>query len=135
MDLVLRPSTGTLISGSVSKEQTVEVYPRERLLRVRGVEVHGEHAERAVAGQRTAVNLADIEPAELTRGDVLSEPGRFRAVTRVDCRLQLLPFGEAAEASRAGTFSFRNGGNRGGSASARRRGVLTGRRGVMRGWC
>src|SRR5580704_7363351 len=83
-------ATGTLISGSVSKEQTVEVYPRERLLRVRGVEVHGEHADRAVAGQRTAVNLADIEPAELTRGDVLSEPGRFRAVKAVDCRLQLL---------------------------------------------
>jgi selenocysteine-specific elongation factor len=84
-------ATGTLISGSVEKEQTVEVYPRERLLRVRGVEVHGEHSDRAVAGQRTAVNLADIEPAELARGDVLSEPGRFRAVTRVDCRLQLLP--------------------------------------------
>ena len=83
--------TGTLISGSVAREQTVEVYPRERLLRVRGVEVHGDSAERAVAGQRTAVNLADIEPAELARGDVLSEPGRFRAVTHVDCRLQLLP--------------------------------------------
>ena len=84
-------ATGTLISGSVAREQTVEVYPRERLLRVRGVEVHGAAAERAVAGQRTAVNLADIEPAELARGDVLSEPGLFRAVTRVDCRLQLLP--------------------------------------------
>ena len=58
---------------------------------MRGVQVHGDAAERAVAGQRTAVNLADIEPAELARGDVLSEPGRFRAVTHVDCRLQLLP--------------------------------------------
>lgn len=83
-------ATGTLISGSVAREQTVEAYPRERLLRVRGIEVHGAAAERAVAGQRTAVNLADIEPAELARGDVLSEPGRFRAVIRVDCELQLL---------------------------------------------
>jgi selenocysteine-specific elongation factor len=84
-------ATGTLISGSVAREQTVEVYPRARLLRVRGIEVHDEAVERAVAGQRTAVNLADIEPTELTRGDVLSEPGRFRAVTHVDCRLELLP--------------------------------------------
>jgi selenocysteine-specific elongation factor len=83
-------ATGTLISGSVAKEQTVEAYPRERLLRVRGIEVHGAAAGRALAGERTAVNLADIEPAELARGDVLSEPGRFRAVTRVDCHLQLL---------------------------------------------
>jgi selenocysteine-specific elongation factor len=84
-------ATGTLISGTVAKEQSVEVYPRERLLRVRGVQVHGEQAGRAVAGQRTAVNLADVEPAELMRGDVLSEPGRFHAVTRMDCRLHLLP--------------------------------------------
>ncbi|MBZ5624263.1 MAG: selenocysteine-specific translation elongation factor [Acidobacteriia bacterium] len=83
-------ATGTLISGSVQKEQEVEVYPAGRRLRVRGVEVHGSKAERAVAGQRTAVNLADIEPAELARGDVLSEPGRFRAVKQVDCRLDLL---------------------------------------------
>ena len=55
--------TGTLISGSVAKEQTVEVYPRERLLRVRGVQVHDQPAERAVAGQRTA-NLSANQRAE-----------------------------------------------------------------------
>jgi selenocysteine-specific elongation factor len=81
--------TGTLISGSVEKDQEVEVYPSGRRLRVRGVEVHGTQG-RAVAGQRTAVNLADVEPSEICRGDVLSAPGRFRAVTQVDCRLQLL---------------------------------------------
>jgi selenocysteine-specific elongation factor len=84
-------ATGTLISGSVAKEQEVEVYPAGRRLRVRGVEVHGSTAGRALAGQRTALNLADIEPADLARGDVLSEPGRFRAVKQIDCRLHLLP--------------------------------------------
>jgi selenocysteine-specific elongation factor len=83
--------TGTLISGSVAKEQEAEVFPSGRRLRVRGVEVHGAKTDRATAGQRTALNLADVEPAELARGDVLSEPGRFRAVTRIDCRLDLLP--------------------------------------------
>jgi selenocysteine-specific elongation factor len=83
--------TGTLISGSVDKEQEVEIYPAGRRLRVRGVQVHGSTAGRAVAGQRTAVNLADIDPSEIARGNVLSAPGRFRPVTRVDCRLDLLP--------------------------------------------
>jgi selenocysteine-specific elongation factor len=82
--------TGTLISGAVAREQEVEVYPGGRRLRVRGVEVHGAATERAVAGQRTALNLADVESAELARGDVLSEPGIFGAVKRVDCRLDLL---------------------------------------------
>ena len=82
--------TGTLISGSVAKDQEVEVYPGGRRLRVRGVQVYGVTAESAQAGQRTALNVADIEPGELVRGDVLSEPGRFRCVSRVDCRLDLL---------------------------------------------
>jgi selenocysteine-specific elongation factor len=84
-------ATGTLISGAVRKEQEVELYPAGRRLRVRGVQVHGSKAEHAVAGQRTAVNLADIEPAEIQRGDVLSEPGRFQSVRHLDCRLDLLP--------------------------------------------
>jgi selenocysteine-specific elongation factor len=82
--------TGTLISGSVTREREVEVFPSGRRLRVRGVQVHGAAADRATAGQRTALNLADIEPAELARGQVLSEPGRFEAVRLLDCRLDLL---------------------------------------------
>jgi selenocysteine-specific elongation factor len=83
-------ATGTLISGTVAREQEVEVYPSGRRLRVRGVQVHGAAAERAVAGQRTALNLAGPAAAELTRGDTLSEPGRFHAVRQIDCRLELL---------------------------------------------
>jgi selenocysteine-specific elongation factor len=82
--------TGTLISGAVRKEQEVELYPAGRRLRVRGVEVHGAQPEAAVAGQRTAVNLPDIQAAEIARGDVLSEPGRFQPVRHIDCRLELL---------------------------------------------
>jgi selenocysteine-specific elongation factor len=73
----------------VTKEQEVELYPAGRRLRVRGVQVHGSATERAVAGQRTALNVADLGVA--VRGDVLSVPGVFRATKTVDCRLQLLP--------------------------------------------
>ncbi|MGO4879491.1 MAG: selenocysteine-specific translation elongation factor [Bryobacteraceae bacterium] len=83
--------TGTLISGTVAKEQEVELYPTGRRLRVRGVQVYGEPAEQALGGQRTALNLAGIEPLEVARGMVLAEPGVFRAVTQIDCALDLLP--------------------------------------------
>jgi selenocysteine-specific elongation factor len=82
--------TGTLVSGSVAREQEVEVYPTGRRLRIRGVQVHGSASDRAVAGQRTALNLSDIEPAELARGNVLAEPALFRPVTHLDARLNLL---------------------------------------------
>jgi selenocysteine-specific elongation factor len=83
--------TGTLISGSLGRDQEVELYPTGRKLRVRGVQVYGKPADRATAGQRTAVNLADIEPLEIARGMALAEPGRFRAVRLLDCTLHLLP--------------------------------------------
>uniref|UniRef100_Q028S0 Selenocysteine-specific elongation factor n=1 Tax=Solibacter usitatus (strain Ellin6076) TaxID=234267 RepID=Q028S0_SOLUE len=83
--------TGTLVSGSVAKDSEVELFPAGRRLRVRGIQVHGAKSERAVAGQRTALNLADIEPAELQRGYVLSDPNRFRGSYQIDCRLNLLP--------------------------------------------
>lgn len=82
--------TGTLISGTLRRDQEVELYPAGRRLRVRGLHVYGEPAERARAGERTAVNLADIEPQEIERGMVLSEAGLFAPVPRFDCRLDLL---------------------------------------------
>ncbi len=82
--------TGTLISGTLTPEQEVEVYPIGRRLRVRGIHVYGELATRALAGERTAVNLAGIDAAELHRGMVLSDAGRFAPVTILYCRLDLL---------------------------------------------
>ncbi len=83
-------ATGTLVSGIIATESEVELLPEGRRLRVRGVQVYGETARRARAGERTAVNLADIEPAEIRRGMVLAEPGRFSPATRLDCRVELL---------------------------------------------
>jgi selenocysteine-specific elongation factor len=82
--------TGTLISGSVKRDEEVELYPTGRKLRVRGIEVHGKAADRATAGQRTAVNVADIEPAEIARGMVLAAPGRFHVARLLDCSIDLL---------------------------------------------
>jgi selenocysteine-specific elongation factor len=83
--------TGTLISGAVVREQEVELHPGGRRLRVRGIQVHGMPAARALAGQRTALNLAGVEPSELARGMMLTGPGRFTAVSQIDCSLDLLP--------------------------------------------
>src|SRR5580704_5219183 len=82
--------TGTLISGAVKLEDEVELYPVRKRLRVRGLHSGGKQIERAVAGQRTAVNLAGIEHEEITRGMVLAPAGLFEATQRVDARVTLL---------------------------------------------
>jgi selenocysteine-specific elongation factor len=82
--------TGTLISGTVKLEEEVELYPARKRLRVRGLHSGGKQIERAVAGRRTAVNLAGIEHEEITRGMVLAAAGLFEATQRVDARVTLL---------------------------------------------
>ena len=82
--------TGTMISGTLKREQEAELFPNTRRLRVRGLHVYGEATDRARAGERTAVNLVDIEPSELHRGMVLTDAGHFAPVTVLDCRLDLL---------------------------------------------
>jgi selenocysteine-specific elongation factor len=83
--------TGTLISGSLGLGDEVELFPGGQHLRVRGLQSAGKSLQRAVAGQRTAVNLAGIEHSELQRGMVLAAPGKFRTTRRADARLELLP--------------------------------------------
>ena len=82
--------TGTLISGTVHKDAELEVHPTGKRLRVRGVQVHGAAAEQAIAGQRTALNLAGVETSELARGMMLTAPQMFRPVTRVGVTIDLL---------------------------------------------
>ena len=82
--------TGTMVSGSLDAESEVEVYPIEKRVRVRGLQVHNETREIARAGQRTAVNLSGVEAGSLRRGMVLAAPGRFQASHQIDCRLDLL---------------------------------------------
>jgi selenocysteine-specific elongation factor len=82
--------TGTLISGTIEKELEMEVFPSGQRVRVRGIQVHGSAAEKACAGQRTALNLAGASTGDLARGMMLAPPNTFHASNRIDVSLTLL---------------------------------------------
>src|ERR1019366_5514776 len=73
------------------KEDDLEVLPAAKRVRVRGVQVHGSPAEAAVAGQRTALNLAAVTTEELARGMTLVAADTFHSTSRVDALLSLFP--------------------------------------------
>ena len=83
--------TGTLVSGTIRKEEELEVFPTGNRLRVRGVQVHGASAEQAMAGQRTALNLAGVSTDDLARGMTLALPDTFHSTSRLDVSLSMLP--------------------------------------------
>jgi selenocysteine-specific elongation factor len=82
--------TGTLISGRLRKEDEIEVLPSRRRLRVRGVQVHGSSTEEAVAGQRTAVNLAGVAQEDIERGMMLAERGLLLPTRKLDVHITML---------------------------------------------
>jgi len=83
--------TGTLTSGEIQKEQEIELIPGGLKAKVRGIQVHGAMTGRAVAGQRTAVNLQGVDLSQVERGMVVTVPRVFRATQILDVRLHLLP--------------------------------------------
>jgi selenocysteine-specific elongation factor len=83
-------ATGTLVAGYLATGEEVEALPSGRRARVRGLQVHGQPVERAVAGTRTAVNLAG-EVEGLARGEVLARPGTLRPTSMLDVEVTLLP--------------------------------------------
>ena len=82
--------TGTLIAGTVRKEDDVEIFPSQRITRVRGIQVHNRTSGEARAGQRTAINLQGVEVTDVERGMVLTVPRVFKPASMFDCHLELL---------------------------------------------
>lgn len=82
--------TGTLWSGRVRAGGEAALYPGNRVVRVRGLQVHGGAVEEARAGQRTAVNLAGIEAREIARGMTLAPAGLLEATSVIDTQFELL---------------------------------------------
>ncbi|WP_195415191.1 selenocysteine-specific translation elongation factor [Enterocloster citroniae] len=81
--------TGTLQEGMVQAGAEVMVYPRERPIKIRGIQSHGRKEDAAIAGQRTALNLLNVKKEDLKRGDVLAYPGSLIPSALVDVKLSI----------------------------------------------
>jgi selenocysteine-specific elongation factor len=93
--------TGTLVSGTIRKEEELEVFPTGQHVRVRGVQVHGRAADQATAGQRTALNLAGAATEDLSRGMTLAPATTLLSTRLFDVHLSLLPSAPRALKSRS----------------------------------
>jgi selenocysteine-specific elongation factor len=82
--------TGTLIDGQFDLGQQVELLPVSKQARIRGIQSHKKKVETAFPGNRTALNLVGLDADEIRRGDVLANPGTYRATTRMDAKVDML---------------------------------------------
>ena len=82
--------TGVPVSGSVSKDDRLEILPGEHKGRVRGLQAYKVTVDRARAGHSTAINLADVNYKDLTRGMVAATPGYFTATEMLEVSVRAL---------------------------------------------
>ena len=82
--------TGTLISGTVKEGDECTIYPEGIESRIRGIQVHETSVSEAYAGQRVAINLANIKKTEVKRGDCVGKVGIMENTMMLNCRLNYL---------------------------------------------
>ncbi|WZL71551.1 selenocysteine-specific translation elongation factor [Clostridiaceae bacterium 35-E11] len=82
--------TGTQIEGIIHEGDTVTIYPNGIQTKVRNIQVHGENVDTSYAGQRVAINLANIKKEEILRGNVLGPLNAMQPTMMLDVKIKLL---------------------------------------------
>lgn len=82
--------TGSVLSGSISVGEQVDVLPRHRDIRVKGIQSQGDSLQNVIAGQRAAINLHGLSVGDIDRGDVLVSPGQLEPTSFIDAKLSVL---------------------------------------------
>ncbi|NMB76679.1 MAG: selenocysteine-specific translation elongation factor [Myxococcales bacterium] len=93
--------TGTLLTGQLRSDGMVDIVPdpggKLRKVKIRALQSHGREQPEAFAGQRVAVNLSGVAQEELSRGQVICQPG-FQPSRDFESRLELVAGAEARPA-------------------------------------
>lgn len=82
--------TGTLVSGTITKDDLLEMYPIGKESKIRSIQVHGQDRKECYAGQRVAINLSNVKKREIKRGCVLAPPDSMKNTDLLDVRINVL---------------------------------------------
>ena len=82
--------TGTLLSGSISKDDVLEMYPIGKECKIRNIQVHGQDQDRCYAGQRVAINISNIKKSEIHRGCVIAPKNNMKKTELLDVKISIL---------------------------------------------
>ena len=83
-------ATGTVFNGVVSLRERVVASGTGNEQRIRGIQIHGVAVERAIVGQRCAINISGADAQQIARGDWLLDSALFHPSARLDVRVAVL---------------------------------------------
>ncbi|MDP6497082.1 MAG: selenocysteine-specific translation elongation factor [Dehalococcoidia bacterium] len=82
--------TGTLIDGTLTVGQEIELAGSGQKARIRGLQSHKTKVDSTDPGVRLAVNLSGLSKDEVERGEILTIPGWLKPTRRLDARLRMV---------------------------------------------
>lgn len=82
--------TGTVVSGSLSAGDEVEILPNGIVTKVRALQSHAREVRSVKTGDRAAINLAGIERRNLKRGTVIASRGMLQTTTTIGVEISLI---------------------------------------------
>ena len=82
--------TGTISCGALNNGDMLELLPSKNIVKVRNIQTHGRDVNKAIVGDRAAINLNNINSTALSRGYHLSKPGSFNEVDSCIAEVSLI---------------------------------------------
>jgi len=79
---------GSIISGTISKNEPVYLLPNEKELRIRRLEHHGKEVTQVSAGDRASFNLVGFKQKDFKHGMVLSNK-KIKSTKLIDIQLNI----------------------------------------------
>ena len=99
--------TGSLLDGSFSVDDPVQLYPGSQTARVRGIQSHEKAVSAVDAGRRVALNLSGVDRDQVPRGTLIGKPGQWDTTERMLVRLKTARYVD--DLNRKGSFQLHIG--------------------------
>ncbi|MEI6856085.1 selenocysteine-specific translation elongation factor [Psychrilyobacter sp.] len=86
---------GTIITGTSQGKDlrvgdSLQIYPGNRVAKIRGIQNHGLSVDTLSAGNRCAINLAGIDKEDIKRGSVVATPNSLSVTRLMDVEINYL---------------------------------------------
>ena len=82
-------TTGTVINGTAKVGDKVELLPEGTIVKIRGIQSHGEVSKKVELGDRAALNITHSKGSNIYRGSVLCSPKTIEPSYRLIAYLQM----------------------------------------------
>lgn len=82
--------TGTLLGRPISSNSKLEIFPNNKIIKIKSIESFNENINHASKGTRCAINIQNFDSKEISKGNIISEKGFINTSKFIYAKMNLL---------------------------------------------